>query len=159
MSLPNQTVFIQFHPVVYLVKLNIEMSMATLITQLARKKMTDELYPSISYSTTPKNRTQDPESGADGKAPTFGASIQMTHITKAASTSEESLDAPSDVPESQTGIHRRIEVKIESSPGNQEEAVGKGGVLGLVEELPSPRNEGRPRRSNYEQIERGQRAP
>ncbi|KAJ4256899.1 hypothetical protein NW762_008995 [Fusarium torreyae] len=160
MSLPNQTVFIQFHPVVYLVKLNIEMSMATLITQLARKKMTDELYPSMSYSTTPKNRTQDPESGADGKAPTFGASIQMTHRTKAASTSEESLDAPSDVPESQAGIRRQIEVKIESAPGNQEEAIGKGGVLGLVEvELPSPRNEGRPRRSNYEQIERGQRAP
>ncbi|KAF4956411.1 hypothetical protein FSARC_11614 [Fusarium sarcochroum] len=161
MSLPNQTVFIQFHPVVYLVKLNIEMSMATLITQLARKKMTDELYPSMSYSTTPKNRTQDPESGPDGKAPAFGASIQMTtHRTKVASASEESLDAPSDVPESQAGIHRRIEVKIEHAPNDQEEAAAKGGVLGLVEvEIPSPRTEGRPRRSNYEQIERGQRAP
>lgn len=36
MSLRNQVVYIQFHPVAYMVKLNIEMSMAGLITKLAR---------------------------------------------------------------------------------------------------------------------------
>ncbi|KAH6640006.1 hypothetical protein BKA67DRAFT_490901, partial [Truncatella angustata] len=36
MFLPNQVVFIQFHPVTYMVKLNIEMTMANLIRQLAR---------------------------------------------------------------------------------------------------------------------------
>lgn len=36
MSLPNQIVFTQFHPVAYLVKLNIEMTMASLITKVAR---------------------------------------------------------------------------------------------------------------------------
>ncbi|MCJ1383869.1 hypothetical protein MMC17_006983 [Xylographa soralifera] len=35
MSLPNQIVYIQFHPVAYIVKLNIEMSMADLITSIA----------------------------------------------------------------------------------------------------------------------------
>ncbi|MCJ1392371.1 hypothetical protein MMC18_005238 [Xylographa bjoerkii] len=35
MSLPNQIVYIQFHPVAYIVKLNIEMSMADLITRIA----------------------------------------------------------------------------------------------------------------------------
>lgn len=36
MFLENGLVFVQFHPVVYLVKLNIEMTMASLITRLAR---------------------------------------------------------------------------------------------------------------------------
>lgn len=36
MSLPNQVVFTQFHPVAYMVKLNIEMTMASLITKIAR---------------------------------------------------------------------------------------------------------------------------
>ncbi|PMD19839.1 hypothetical protein NA56DRAFT_189097 [Hyaloscypha hepaticicola] len=36
MSLKNQVVYIQFHPVAYMVKLNIEMSMASLITKIAR---------------------------------------------------------------------------------------------------------------------------
>lgn len=38
MWLPNQVVFIQFHPVVYIVKLNIEMSMASLVVRLAQGK-------------------------------------------------------------------------------------------------------------------------
>ncbi|KAK6860889.1 hypothetical protein PG995_004525, partial [Apiospora arundinis] len=36
MFLPNQVVFIQFHPVTYIVKLNIEMAMANMIRKLAR---------------------------------------------------------------------------------------------------------------------------
>ncbi|KAJ3459677.1 hypothetical protein MRS44_015750 [Fusarium solani] len=48
MSLPNQVVYIQFHPVAYMVKLNIEMSMASLITRLARGENADDYYPSMS---------------------------------------------------------------------------------------------------------------
>lgn len=36
MLLPNKIVYLQFHPVAYMIKLNIEMSMASLITRLAR---------------------------------------------------------------------------------------------------------------------------
>ncbi|KAK8055636.1 hypothetical protein PG993_000863 [Apiospora rasikravindrae] len=36
LSLPNEMVYIQFHPCAYLVKLHIEMTMASLITRLAR---------------------------------------------------------------------------------------------------------------------------
>lgn len=36
MSLPNTFVYMMFHPVAYIVKLNIEMSMADLITKVAR---------------------------------------------------------------------------------------------------------------------------
>ncbi|KFG80254.1 hypothetical protein MANI_011225 [Metarhizium anisopliae] len=48
MSLPNQVVYIQFHPVAYMVKLNIEMSMADLITRLARSENADTYLPSTS---------------------------------------------------------------------------------------------------------------
>jgi hypothetical protein len=41
MSLKNQVVYIQFHPVAYIVKLNIELSMASLITKLARGTVED----------------------------------------------------------------------------------------------------------------------
>jgi hypothetical protein len=41
MSLPNQVVYVQFHPVAYMVKLNIEMSMARLIKKLARDSVDD----------------------------------------------------------------------------------------------------------------------
>ena len=41
MSLKNQVVYIQFHPVAYIVKLNIELSMASLITKLARGTVDD----------------------------------------------------------------------------------------------------------------------
>ncbi|CAG7554664.1 unnamed protein product [Fusarium equiseti] len=146
MSLPNQTVFIQFHPVVYLVKLNIEMSMADMITQLARMKMSDELYPSHSYSHTPKNHTA-PDNN-------MGASIQMTHKSQVASGPNASLDDLSEISEPSSGIHKRIDVKIETEPKDQDR---KSGKFGAVVELPSPGGEGRPKRSRYEQIERGQK--
>ncbi|KAL1305386.1 hypothetical protein AAFC00_002279 [Neodothiora populina] len=41
MSLRNQVVYIQFHPVAYMVKLNIEMSMADLIVKIARSSEID----------------------------------------------------------------------------------------------------------------------
>ena len=41
MSLPNQVVYVQFHPVAYMVKLNIEMSMANLIKKLAKDSIDD----------------------------------------------------------------------------------------------------------------------
>lgn len=41
MSLPNQESFILFHPVVYMSKLNIEMTMASLIVKLARSGRAD----------------------------------------------------------------------------------------------------------------------
>lgn len=45
MFLKNQVVYIQFHPVVYMVKLNIEMSMASLVVRLARGKAENDMYP------------------------------------------------------------------------------------------------------------------
>ncbi|KAF2269535.1 hypothetical protein CC78DRAFT_604253 [Lojkania enalia] len=45
MSLPNTYIYVQFHPVAYIVKLNIECSMADLISKIVSKKdRTDPLY-------------------------------------------------------------------------------------------------------------------
>lgn len=43
MSLPNTFVYMQFHPVAYIVKLNIEMSMAELISKVAREHDSETL--------------------------------------------------------------------------------------------------------------------
>lgn len=45
MFLKNGVVYIQFHPVVYIVKLNIEMSMASLVVRLAQGKPENDMYP------------------------------------------------------------------------------------------------------------------
>ena len=45
MFLKNQVVYIQFHPVVYIVKLNIEMSMASLVVRLAQGRPENDMYP------------------------------------------------------------------------------------------------------------------
>lgn len=66
MSLPNQVVYIQFHPVAYMVKLNIEMTMANLITHLARNGTNDVHMGTLSESDkrrqfggTDENRSRD----------------------------------------------------------------------------------------------------
>lgn len=43
MFLKNEIVYIQFHPVVYIVKLNIEMSMASLVVRLAQGKPQNDM--------------------------------------------------------------------------------------------------------------------
>ncbi|KAH8690524.1 hypothetical protein BGW36DRAFT_56907 [Talaromyces proteolyticus] len=50
MSLRNQLVYIQFHPVTYMVKLNIEMTMAAMITKLARESGTGDATVVLSSS-------------------------------------------------------------------------------------------------------------
>ncbi|KAI0018122.1 hypothetical protein F4780DRAFT_540850 [Xylariomycetidae sp. FL0641] len=63
MWLPNETVFIQFHPVVYTVKLNIEMTMANLILRLARRGKADAYEHWLSYSNNKNASSADPHHG------------------------------------------------------------------------------------------------
>lgn len=115
MSLPNQVVYIQFHPVAYMVKLNIEMSMASLITRLARGDNNDVRMNSLSdtdrlryygndETTTNRNaglksmtksrarHTMTKESG--GSTATQGSGIQKTtdvDVTVHHASSEEGM--------------------------------------------------------------------
>ena len=65
MFLKNPVVYIQFHPVVYMVKLNIEMSMASLVVRLAQGKPENDMYPEEfrSSSNHPTNPRSDLRSG------------------------------------------------------------------------------------------------
>lgn len=50
MSLPNSFIYLQFHPVTYIVKLNIECSMADLISKIVAGKERTDAFHSDSYS-------------------------------------------------------------------------------------------------------------
>ncbi|KAK6004206.1 hypothetical protein QM012_009056 [Aureobasidium pullulans] len=54
MSLKNHTLFVQFHPVAYMVKLNIEMSMADMIVKVARTSENDAKPKSSGQSPFPE---------------------------------------------------------------------------------------------------------
>ncbi|KAK7932051.1 hypothetical protein PG985_002763 [Apiospora marii] len=103
MFLPNQVVFIQFHPVTYIVKLNIEMAMANLIRKLAQSGHGSE-YPETvtgessgnhygtesfgrghnqdrelqTYTRTIDNKGPRPKSDADSDDSGFVGGIQKT---------------------------------------------------------------------------------
>ncbi|KAG8411036.1 hypothetical protein J3459_016730 [Metarhizium acridum] len=85
MSLPNQIVYIQFHPVTYMVKLNIEMTMADLITKLARGENSDTHLPSTSNHRTISH--EDPEDNHQTKS----YPMHTINKTKAEDSSSEEL--------------------------------------------------------------------
>jgi hypothetical protein len=109
MWLPNQSVFIQFHPVTYMVKLNIEMSMAKLITRLASRGSSDEYYPEMSNS-HPTEGQSGHRSTADHSSPwAHGNSMQLAQMSKVvAGDSDDDVRSSTDLP----GIHRRTEIEV-----------------------------------------------
>ncbi|KAF4980296.1 hypothetical protein FZEAL_3667 [Fusarium zealandicum] len=73
MSLPNSFVYVQFHPLVYLLKLHIEMNMADLIGKVVRASNNQDSHEYSSRSrTTGKTVSRPP-----GR---FGAALARTHI-------------------------------------------------------------------------------
>ena len=107
MFLKNQVVYIQFHPVVYMVKLNIEMSMASLVVRLAQGKSQNDMSPEDFPSST------DPESHTRSAGAV--QSLQLTNRSKRGHTgmrspglskidSDESLELG--------GIQCRTELRI-----------------------------------------------
>ncbi|KAL6894972.1 hypothetical protein GGI43DRAFT_124707 [Trichoderma evansii] len=86
MSLPNQVVYIQFHPVTYMVKLNIEMTMADLITKLARGENSDMNMPSTSHHRT---EIREDDEAANGHQ---NYKMQSVHNTKPTGEDFSSID-------------------------------------------------------------------
>ncbi|KAH7116178.1 hypothetical protein B0J11DRAFT_119129 [Dendryphion nanum] len=90
MSIPNSFVYIQFHPLAYLVKLNIEMTMANLIKRIAISASRKTGNVSIanefaSLSTSGKYNSTNPTSlsgnGHRRRASIIELSSQISHIT------------------------------------------------------------------------------
>ncbi|KAF2798628.1 hypothetical protein K505DRAFT_321757 [Melanomma pulvis-pyrius CBS 109.77] len=78
MFLKNPVVYIQFHPVTYMVKLNIEMSMASLVVRLARGKSENDMYEFHS-STNPTDHHSHPNRRAAHSAePKFQFQLSST---------------------------------------------------------------------------------
>ncbi|TDZ17850.1 hypothetical protein Cob_v009176 [Colletotrichum orbiculare MAFF 240422] len=120
MSLPNQVVYIQFHPVAYMVKLNIEMSMASLITRLARDKDSGFRFNSLSYSSPqsngPRTGHNNNHNATDAHRGDLETGLKSYHRASVGA-------APPDLEDAgrinhPAGIHRRVdvEVRIDRSP-------------------------------------------
>lgn len=80
MFLKNQVVYIQFHPVVYIVKLNIEMSMASLVVRLAQGRPENDMYPEDKFNSSSNKATHlrsDLRSGHHGQQHVHIQSIQV----------------------------------------------------------------------------------
>ncbi|KAI0459668.1 hypothetical protein F5B21DRAFT_525113 [Xylaria acuta] len=77
MSLPNTFVYMQFHPLAYIVKLNIELSMADLIGRIARHRDHNEFIDSNPRSNDSRRRLSRQRSG--GISTTSGPIIDRWH--------------------------------------------------------------------------------
>lgn len=82
MSLPNSFVYMQFHPLAYIVKLKIEMSMADLITSVARARDDDHGNVFISGS----DLTQTRKDNISAFNPKTGAAAVIRAFQSTAST-------------------------------------------------------------------------
>ncbi|MBE3049950.1 hypothetical protein IMZ48_47115 [Candidatus Bathyarchaeota archaeon] len=116
MSLPNQVVFIQFHPVVYMVKLNIEMSMASLISKLAKDKTTGFAFNSNSHT--------DYGRSGNRSRPGMGTELQSFHQVGIQSVPQDK--GAESALNNGYGIHRRtdVEVRIENEDSDERRADG-----------------------------------
>jgi hypothetical protein len=108
MFLKNQVVYIQFHPVVYIVKLNIEMSMASLVVRLAQGKPENDMYPEEKFSSTANAKHQSAHL-ASGRH-THIQSIQLKSNNKARSKDMGASKRGSE--ESMGGIHCQTDLNI-----------------------------------------------
>lgn len=107
MSLQNQVVYIQFHPIAYMVKLNIEMSMADLIVKIARNSeidVNDESSGPRAYPDT-KSGTRNP--GLSGVHDYAGGQTSTFHAAHAPISALDQADR-----EDRKGITRQTEVQV-----------------------------------------------
>ncbi|PCD39400.1 hypothetical protein FGRA07_00671 [Fusarium graminearum] len=113
MSLPSSLVYLSFHPVAYLLKLQIEMKMAELITKIVRSSGTrgsDEGYYHSSNMTNMNQRQMTSTAKAKPDGPlTEGGDLGEL---------ESSLESARNGRDNMSGIVRTIETTVDSSPAH-----------------------------------------
>ncbi|KAI0602687.1 hypothetical protein F4775DRAFT_150225 [Biscogniauxia sp. FL1348] len=108
MWLPNEVVYIQFHPVAYMVKLNIEMSMASLILRLARSRDGEPYHHSLSYShENTQHRHGDPHTSTNHDREIALKSFNRAVVRANSGDSDSDLTGPAE-----SGISRRLEFEV-----------------------------------------------
>ncbi|KAI6767625.1 hypothetical protein HG530_005634 [Fusarium avenaceum] len=125
MSLPSSLVYLSFHPVCYLLKLEIEMKMAELITKIVRSsgaRGTNDMY--YHQSSTNNGRTIETKSKTRAKSPpplrgTQGA-MQGSHTTHVEVGGGDSLgEVDMQGSGNRNAIIRTIQTTVASSPAHQ----------------------------------------
>lgn len=113
MSLKNQVVYIQFHPVAYMVKLNIELSMASLITKLAKGTIEDRNNEFIAQSSS-HNRSQ----------------VRPTTIGLQSGVRTSAVGKPHPIPKDFAGIRtlKEVDIKVENIEEEERRSVSDSGV-------------------------------
>ena len=144
MFLPNPVVYIQFHPVTYLTKLNIEMSVANLIARLARNGQTSDQFRSSSYNNTaPHNVNGNPQFGNE-------QDLALKSFTKSRIRSEPNdNDSDDGVNQQLGGIHKRLEyeVTVHHNPkSNSKPSSSNSFELTKDDEMALTQHAGHPRR-------------
>jgi hypothetical protein len=105
MFLKNQVVYIQFHPVVYIVKLNIEMSMASLVVRLAQGKPENDMYPEEKFNSSSAKGRTDLRSGQH-------THIQSVQLRKKRRSNSNHVLGDDDSMESLGGIHCQTDLNV-----------------------------------------------
>ncbi|KAH9898928.1 hypothetical protein F4778DRAFT_782527 [Xylariomycetidae sp. FL2044] len=132
MFLPNQIVFIQFHPVTYMVKLNIEMTMADLIAKLARGEHNSSAYDDVEHGSYGQH---------DGSYNRTGRSVGLQ------SFASPKVEGSQGDPESHMGgIHKRMDVTIHSEQLKRKSSTDQSVSFSSVEdEMSLTHHAGHPR--------------
>jgi hypothetical protein len=122
MSLPNQVVYVQFHPVAYMVKLNVEMSMANLIKKLAKDSVDDRNHhiESMSHVYSMNDRTQTSNQTAIKMKSGNHTSASVAKLGKSSAANVDGFD----------GIRTTTEVlvKVENVPSIDGDSASEVGV-------------------------------
>ncbi|KAF2827110.1 hypothetical protein CC86DRAFT_24194 [Ophiobolus disseminans] len=108
MFLKNQVVYIQFHPVVYIVKLNIEMSMASLVVRLAQGKPENDMYPEEFHSSS--NHPTGPQSHL--RSGNHAQRVQIQSIQMKSNRGRNDVLNGNDSDESLGGIHCQTDLNV-----------------------------------------------
>lgn len=110
MSLPNQEVFILFHPVVYLSKMNIEMTMASLIVKLARVGRGDTYFRHSSTPHPNESRALEDNRKYDGNERDLGLKTFTESRIRASVSGPRDGEGQAGVPHD--GIQRTREFQV-----------------------------------------------
>lgn len=121
MFLKNPVVYIQFHPVTYMVKLNIEMSMASLVVRLARGKTDNDMFDFDNSSSNHRSKRHSLQHKNRAPPDQFH-SFHLSSATRNKGHSKEDSD------DTFEGIHCRTDVHVISEQSKDVALdVGRGG--------------------------------
>ncbi|KAF4978464.1 hypothetical protein FZEAL_5150 [Fusarium zealandicum] len=114
MSIGNGFIYVQFHPLVYMLKLHIEMNISALIVKVVRATGDNSSYARDTELQS-KNKTQ----GQENRSGPATASMNLFSGNRTRVEAEGSEDTPRDYP--QEGITKVIQTRVTVAPRNPNE--------------------------------------